>query len=153
LFHLQSKSNTQTFLGLGEAALGVLALALSPNGMMIALGCGRFSLLYRVHSGELFGPQKLWHSKSPKASVCSQKLNFSVDSTRVVSCIQVGRSSQKHDLYVAIWVCDDEEFELERQLDPIELSVVSLMASYEVIFLTNDERGLWTIKASAQHFL
>jgi hypothetical protein len=97
---------------------------------MVALGCGEYSLVYRMTNRALLDPVKLPHSKRPsRAAIRAQKLNFSVDSQRLVSCIQAERTSQKHDMYATIWICSDIEIVLDTQLDPVELSVVSDMFS------------------------
>lgn len=120
-----NSSSRQSFRELNEDIPTIHALALSPNGTMVALGCGEYSLVYRMAGHDFLEPMKLPHSKrSSRAAIRAQKLNFSVDSQRLVSCIQTERTSHKHDVYAAIWACSESGILLETELDPVELSVV-----------------------------
>ncbi|KAF2463997.1 uncharacterized protein BDR25DRAFT_346915 [Lindgomyces ingoldianus] len=114
----------QPALVIDEGTPVVLALALSPDGANIALGCGKYTLVYRKLNEELRGPWKL----SPSADIGSHavrvhKVNFSVDSKRLISSMQVEKNSHKHAVHVSIWTCFGSDIKLESQLDPVNLTV------------------------------
>ncbi|ORY18409.1 hypothetical protein BCR34DRAFT_554164 [Clohesyomyces aquaticus] len=127
---------------LDESTPVVLTLALAPDGANIALGCGSFTLVYRVLNSELRGPWKL----SPPTDLGNRavrvhKLNFSIDSKRLISSIQVEKNSHKHAVYVAIWTCFGADLTLESQLDPVSLTVVRVSASNPDPPLTDKIQG------------
>lgn len=143
--------NSQFIHEVLETRKSILALAVSPDGKTIALGYGGFSLLWSVNGSGLLRPQKIFYSKDlPKGSVRGQKMNFSADSKRLVSCIQVSRTPQKHDMYAAIWVNSAEGFELETELDAVELSVVSSWRYVNFDRRMTVNRVTITMKASRQ---
>ncbi|KAF2177155.1 hypothetical protein K469DRAFT_810043 [Zopfia rhizophila CBS 207.26] len=98
VYHLK-ENQLQPLVLLEESTPVVLALALSPDGTTIALGCGDSTLVYRTVAGEVY---KTWKLPRPndlnRRAVRVHKLNFSVDSRRLISCIQVeGKdNSDKH---------------------------------------------------------
>jgi hypothetical protein len=109
----------------------ILAFAISPDGSLIAVGCGDFTLLYRLEENDLQGPWKLQpaidlQGRAPRI----QKLNFSVDSTRLLSAIQAEYSGHKHAVYISIWKELGAEAELETQVDPVYLTMVSASLYY-----------------------
>lgn len=118
----------QPLAGLHEATPAVLSMAVSQDGTLIALGCGEFTLVYKLLDQKLVGPWKLdphIHAGPTGTRVVRlQKISFSVGSQRLISAVQVEHSTQKHAVHVSVWTCFGSEFTLAAQLDPVYLTVV-----------------------------
>ena len=108
----------------------VSILSLSPDGLNIALGCGKCIYVYTRLNDEVRGPRKLpLLNNTETQAVRAHRLNFSVDSRKLLSCIQVKNKSPQNALCISIWTCDDSGFELDSQLSPILLSQSVLVSS------------------------
>ncbi|KAF2702784.1 hypothetical protein K504DRAFT_539343 [Pleomassaria siparia CBS 279.74] len=102
----------------------ILAFALSPDGTHVAVGCGNFTLMYRIIGGGLSHPTRLNSMAGMETqAVRIQRLNFSVDSKRFVSAIQVEQGTQKHAAYISTWTCVETNFNLEARLPRVDLTV------------------------------
>jgi hypothetical protein len=119
----------QPLFKLQEDVPKVFAVAVSPNRRYIALGCGLLILLCRFTEK---GSQSYYRieTKSVHAAEASKmkiirahQLNFTPDSSRIVSAVQV-QGPHEHQVHTEIWTCVDS-LELESSLGPVTVVAVS----------------------------
>jgi len=89
--------------------------------------------------------------KVPAAMVRTQRLNFSVDSKKLVAALQVSQTPQRHAIYINVWECSGASVREEASLDPIPLTVVrfspapSFWAYLTLLQGYADDSGLSTV--------
>lgn len=119
----------QSLFGLKDDVPKVFSLAVSPNRRYIALGCGSIILLCRFtekgsQSYYRIDPAKPVYVKDSEAKIiCAHQLNFTPDSSRIVSAVQV-QGLHEHQVYTEIFTCADG-LESESRLRPVPLAAVS----------------------------
>jgi hypothetical protein len=104
----------------------------------VAVGCGTVILLYRVFNSSLELAQILdLTSTLHSTNVRYQRLSFSIDSKKLVAATQISQTPQKHAVYTNIWECSGSEIRKEESLDPVKLTVVSLIQRMNILYLTD----------------
>jgi hypothetical protein len=103
-----------------------MALAVRPDGKMIAIGFGSSVHIYVLSNNELQKACQLdAQSSHTTGSVRFQRLNFSLDSKKFISAIQVSLdASSRQAVHVRTWNCFGVELRDMSQLDPVYLTVV-----------------------------
>jgi predicted DCC family thiol-disulfide oxidoreductase YuxK len=114
---------------LGEGVPLATSIATSPDGTLVALGCGSSVLIYRIQNGEL---QKVYQVgtqiDSSSGSIRLQKLNFSTDSKKLVCATQVAsHSTDRHTVHVKVWELYGEEWRNGVSVEPVPLTMVRII--------------------------
>ena len=108
----------------------ILALAVSPDGKNIALGCGTSAFVYKVSNGRLEPRLPLGTTAvSNSASIRIQRLNFSADSKRLICALQAMNESKKVVVHIKTWASAGAVFQEENPWDPVGLAEVGVLSA------------------------
>jgi hypothetical protein len=137
-----SPDGTQHSLLLGEAVPLALAIAISPDGKFVAVGCGSSVRIHRIRAGELQVDYQVGTQiDSSAGSIRRQKLNFSTDSKKLVCATQVAsRSTDRQTVHVKVWERSEAEWRNGASVEPVPLTMVAVfLRHFEII--TNFVQG------------
>lgn len=106
------------------------ALAVSRDDTRVVLACGREVFLYsRLYGRMCLEANLSAHSKTAQYTAPGrpiQRVNFSVDSKKLIISTQENEAGTKKPVYVSIYDCfGSREVRLDRELAPVHLNLVS----------------------------
>jgi hypothetical protein len=109
-----------------------MALAIRPDGKMIAIGFGSSIHVYTITNDELQKTSELdAQTVRIAGSVRFQRLNFATDSSKFMSAIQVSLDANtRQAVHIRIWDCFGVDVHNGYELDPVHLTVVSTISFF-----------------------
>ncbi|KAJ2891123.1 hypothetical protein MKZ38_000910 [Zalerion maritima] len=104
------------------------SLAVSRDDSKIALGCGQVVHLYsRIHGRLSLEATLNCHSNALTYAPSNrriQRVNFSMDSKKLIAATQESENPQKQPVFVCTWDCfGNKEANLDKELNPVHLSL------------------------------
>jgi WD40 repeat protein len=117
---------------LGSSLSDISGLAISPDGTLVAVGCGS-NIVFYVLKDSGFDKVHILGTGTRVSSnpILYQKVSFSTDSKRLCVASQVRRSSKDH-LFVTIWKWSGRDMERDQTINPLSLTVVSISITSKV---------------------